>query len=149
MHEVTGIGMTIRDKLTGIGTTTMGGITSNSMRMLERSVDYLWTKQAAHLDNIANAETPGYKVKTVTFEKRFAQQLKAAERHGHTRTKTRRAIENARWDVVEDEEVTRMDENGVNVLEQSLEAVRTAYQMQYTLQAINKDFTTLNTAITG
>ncbi len=137
------------DKLTGIGTTTMGGITSNSMRMLEKSVDYLWAKQAAHLDNIANAETPNYRVKTVTFEKKFETQLKAAERHGHTRTKTRKAIESARWQVEDDDEVTRMDQNGVNVLEQSLEAVRTAYQMQYTLQAINKDFTTLGSAIKG
>ncbi len=137
------------DKLTGIGTTTMGGITSNSMRMLEKSIDYLWAKQAAHLDNIANAETPGYKVKTVSFEKRFQMQLQAAEKHGHTRSKTRRAIEQATWEVEDDDEVTRMDQNGVNVLEQSLEAVRTAYQMQYTFKAISNDFTTLGKAING
>ncbi len=137
------------DKLTGIGTTTMGGITSNSMRMLEKSVDYLWAKQAAHLDNIANAETPGYKVKTVFFEKKFEDKLRAAEKNGHSRAKMRRAIESADWEVDEDSETTRMDDNGVNVLEQSLEAVRTAYQMQYTLQAINNDFTTLGRAING
>lgn len=137
------------DKLTGIGTTTMGGITSNSMRMLEKSVDFLWAKQAAHLDNIANAETPNYRVKTVTFEKKFEDRLKAAERRGHTRARTREAIESAQWQVEDDEEVTRMDQNGVNVLEQSLEAVRTAYQMQYTLQAINNDFSTLGRAING
>ena len=137
------------DKLTGIGTSTMGGITSNSLRMLEKSMDFLWAKQAAHLDNIANAETPGYKVKTVTFEKRFEAKLRDAERRGHTRAKTRAVIEEADWKVHEDEEVTRMDDNGVNVLEQSLEAVRTAYQLQYTMQAINSDFTTLSHAITG
>lgn len=137
------------DKLTGIGTTTMGGITSNSMRMLEKSMDYLWAKQAAHLDNIANAETPNYRVKTVFFEKKFEEKLRLAERNGHTRTKTREAIESSDWEVEEDSEVTRMDDNGVNVLEQSLEAVRTAYQLQYTMQAINNDFTTLGHAITG
>ena len=137
------------DKLTGIGTTTMGGITSNSMRMLEKSMDYLWAKQAAHLDNIANAETPNYRVKTVFFEKKFEEKLRLAERNGHTRAKTREAIESSDWEVEEDNEVTRMDDNGVNVLEQSLEAVRTAYQLQYTMQAINNDFTTLGHAITG
>ncbi len=137
------------DRLTGIGTSTMGGITNNSMRMLEKSMDYLWAKQAAHLDNIANAETPGYKVKTVSFEKSFENRLRAAEYGGHTRAKTRKVIEQSRWEVDEDDEVTRMDENGVNVLEQSLEAVRTAYQMQYTLQAINNDFSTLGRAING
>ena len=137
------------DRLTGIGTTTMGGITSNSMRMMEKSMDYLWAKQAAHLDNIANAETPGYKVKTVSFEKHFENKLRAAETGGHSRARTRRAIETSRWEVEEDSEITRMDENGVNVLEQSLEAVRTAYQLQYTLQAINNDFSTLGRAING
>ena len=137
------------DKLTGIGTGTTSGITNNSTRMMEKSMDYLWAKQAAHLDNIANAETPGYKVKTVSFERKFEQQLKAAERGGHARSKTRSAIEKSRWQVEEDDEVTRMDENGVNVLEQSLEAVRTAYQMQYTMQAISNDFTLLGSAING
>lgn len=137
------------DKLTGIGTTTMGGITSNSVRMLEKSMDYLWVKQAAHLDNISNAETPNYRVKTVTFEKTFENRLRAAERRGHSRARTRRAIEEVKWQVEDDEEVTRMDQNGVNVLEQSLEAVRTAYQLQYTLQAINNDFSTLGIAIRG
>ena len=137
------------DKITGIGTTTMGGITSNSVRMLEKSMDYLWTKQAAHLDNISNAETPNYRVKTVTFEKEFESRLKAAERNGHTRARTRRAIEEVSWQVEDDDEVTRMDQNGVNVLEQALEAVRTAYQLQYTLKAINNDFSTLGRAING
>ena len=137
------------DKLTGIGTTTMGSITSNSMRMLEKSMDYLWAKQAAHLDNISNAETPNYRVKTVTFEKSFESHLRAAERRGHSRAQMRRAIESATWQVEDDEEVTRMDQNGVNALEQMLEAVRTAYQMQYTLQAINNDFSTLGRAING
>ena len=137
------------DKLTGLGTTTMGGITSNSMRMLEKSMDYLWAKQAAHLDNISNAETPNYRLKTVTFEKTVESRLKAAEKRGHSRAQTRRAIEEVSWQVEDDDEVTRMDQNGVNVLEQSLEAVRTAYQMQYTLQAINNDFSTLGIAING
>lgn len=138
------------DKLTGIGTSTMGGITNNSTRMMEKSMDYLWAKQAAHLDNIANAETPGYKVKEVSFEKKFETRLKAAEKHGHTRSKTRKAIEEAGWEVEEREnEATRFDENGVNVLEQSLEAVRTAYQLQYTMKAIDDDLTTLGKAING
>jgi len=127
----------------------MTGITSNSLRMMERSMEFLWTKQAAHLDNISNAETPGYKVKTVTFEERFSQRLKAAEKGGHTRAQTRRIIENARWDVNEDDEITRMDENGVNVMEQSVEAVRTAYQLQYVMQSISSDLGTLGKAING
>lgn len=133
---------------------TVSNMTSNSLRMMERSMDFLWAKQAAHLDNIANAETPGYKVKTVTFEERFLQKLRQAKAeavrlHTNPRTEYRKTIEKTGWSVIEDNEITRMDENGVNVTEQSLEAIRTAYQMQYTLQAISSDLSTLRAAITG
>ena len=40
-------------------------MSSNSFLMLEKSLGYLWTKQAAIADNITNAETPGYKEKGV------------------------------------------------------------------------------------
>ena len=117
-------------------------------------MDFLWAKQAAHLDNVANAETPGYKVKTVTFEERFRSKLlqaraKAVRLETSPRREYRKTIEQTGWTVLEDEETTRMDENGVNVTEQSLEAIRTAYQMQYTLQAISSDLSTLRAAIGG
>ena len=51
---------------------------SNSFLMLERSMNFQWTKQRATLDNIINAETPGYKAKYVTFEDAFRTQLLAA-----------------------------------------------------------------------
>ena len=135
-------------------TSSISSMTSNSLRMMERSMDFLWAKQAAHLDNVANAETPGYKVKTVTFEERFLRKLRQARAEAvrlqtSPRAEYRKAIEKTGWSVMEDDEITRMDENGVNVTEQSLEAIRTAYQMQYTLQAISSDLTTLRAAITG
>ena len=122
-------------------------LTSNSMRMMERSLDYLWAKQTAHMDNISNAETPGYKVKTVSFEELFAAKLHAAARGERAKTMIRHVIEDSRWSVDEDDEITRMDENGVNVLEQLVEASRTAYQLQYTMQSISGDLTILGKAI--
>ena len=135
-------------------TSSISSMTSNSLRMMERSMDFLWAKQAAHLDNVANAETPGYKVKTVTFEERFLRKLRQARAEAvrlqtSPRAEYRKAIEKTGWSVMEDDEITRMDENGVNVTEQSLEAIRTAYQMQYTLQAISSDLSTLRSAIGG
>ncbi len=127
----------------------MRPLTTNSLRMMERSMEFLWAKQAAHLDNIANAETPGYKVKTVTFEERFDTLLRSAGVQVRPRAAIRQVIEDASWKVDDDDEVTRMDENGVNVLEQSLEAVRTAYQLQYVMQSVSNDLSRLNTAITG
>ena len=132
----------------------MTSMTSNSLRMMEKSMDFLWSKQAAHLDNLANAETPGYKVKTVTFEERFRARLRLAQEEAAYAARRpahdyRRIIEETGWKVDEDQESTRMDENGVNATEQALESIRTAYQIQYVMQAISSDLSTLNTAIGG
>lgn len=125
----------------------MISLTSNSLAMMEQSMNFLWAKQAAHLDNIANAETPGYRVKTVTFEVQFNQKLLEAAQERQPRAQMRQVIADADWRVNEDSAFTRLDENGVNITEQSLEAVRTAYQIQYVMQAISNDFTLLGTAI--
>lgn len=129
----------------------MDGLTNNSMRMMERSMEFLWTKQAALLDNIANAETPNYKEKLVTFEESFQEKLEAADmgRNKITKKAMREAIEEASWSVRETGEVTRRDENGVNITEQMTELVRNSYQMQYLYQSINSDLNALRTAIGG
>lgn len=130
----------------------MISLTNNSLRMMERSMDFLWAKQAAILDNISNAETPNYKVKNVTFEESFQHALESADRKREgsgTQPAMRQAIESVSWKVTEPQEVVRMDENGVNVTEQSLEAVRNAYQLQYVYQSISSDLSALRTAITG
>ena len=132
-------------------------LSTNSMKLMEKSMEYLWTKQAAHLDNIANAETPGYKVKTVTFEEQFQQRLDRALREQNKtgqlgklgRKRAAAIIEESKWEVWEDEEITRMDKNGVNITEQMVEMSRTAFQQQYLFQAVTSDITTLRTAITG
>lgn len=129
----------------------MEGITNNSMRMMEKSMEFLWTKQTALLDNIANAETPNYRAKLVTFEEEFQRELEAAD-HGRsklTKKTMREAIENSSWQARELEEVARRDENGVNVTEQMTELVRNAYQMQYVYQSLNSDLAALRTAISG
>lgn len=129
----------------------MEGITNNSMRMMEKSMEFLWAKQTALLDNIANAETPNYRAKLVTFEEEFQRELEGADHGRNKRTKQtmRGAIENASWQVEELPEVARRDENGVNVTEQMTEIVRNAYQMQYVYQSLNSDLAALRTAIGG
>ena len=129
----------------------MEGITNNSMRMMEKSMEFLWAKQTALLDNIANAETPNYRAKLVTFEEEFQRELEGADHGRNKRTKQtmRGAIENAPWQVEELPGVARRDENGVNVTEQMTELVRNAYQMQYVYQSLNSDLAALRTAIGG
>ena len=156
----------------------MDFLTSNSQLLLEKSMEFLWTKQAAILDNIANAETPNYKAKVVTFEDSLRTRLEqrlasaraaalrgesgavgtAALRSGSEAARTagrvstssvRRIIQEAEPYVFEAQEQTRMDDNGVNTTDQMVELIRNAYQQQYVYQAINKHYAILQTAVRG
>lgn len=112
-------------------------------------MDFLWTKQSCILDNIANAETPGYKAKYATFEESLQQAVQAADRANGKTGAFRSAIENAPISVQQAQESTRLDDNGVNVTDQMVELSRNGYQLQYVLDAINSDFSLLRTAIKG
>ena len=144
----------------------MDFLTSNSQLLLEKSMGYLWTKQAAILDNIANAETPNYKAKVVTFEDslriKLEQQLVAGPavmsggESGAARaagraplSSIRKTIQDAEPVVFEAQEQTRMDDNGVNTTDQMVELIRNAYQQQYVYQAINKHYSILRMAMRG
>ena len=65
------------------------------------------------------------------------------------RKAVREVLDGSDFYVTEHQESTRRDENGVNVTEQSVEAVRNAYQMRYVMSAINNDLSLLRTVIRG
>jgi len=127
----------------------MDFLSNNSFLMLEKAMGFLWTKQAAILDNIANAETPNYKAKVVTFEESLKDQLEKARSSSTPNKSVREILEKSEFAVTEQLESTRMDDNGVNVTEQSIEMIRNAYQLQYVMNAINTDLSTLRIAIRG
>lgn len=127
----------------------MGFLTNNSSLMMEKSMNFLWAKQAAILDNIANAETPNYKAKVVTFEESLKEKLEAAKEDMKPGKAVRQVLEESDFFVEEQQEVTRMDDNGVNVTEQSAEMIRNAYQLQYVMQSISSDLSRLRTAVKG
>ncbi|MBD5134318.1 MAG: flagellar biosynthesis protein FlgB [Clostridiales bacterium] len=128
----------------------MDFLTSNSQLLLEKSMGFLWTKQAAILDNIANAETPDYKTKVVTFEDSIRSKLEAAAgRPTGAGKAVRDILEDSELTVFEAQEQTRMDDNGVNVTDQMVEMIRNAYQQQYVYQAVNKHYSILRMAVRG
>ena len=77
------------------------------------------------------------------------EKLEAASSGGSPGKSVRAVLESAEVEVFEPEEVTRMDDNGVNVNEQMVEAVRNAYQLQYVMQSISTDLSVLKMAIRG
>ncbi len=131
------------------GEQTMDFLSSNSMMMLGKSMGYLWTKQAAILDNVANAETPNYKTKVVTFEEKLRDRLESAGRSQTPKKDVRDVLENSEFAVFEAQETTRADDNGVNVTEQTVELARNAYQIQYVQQSISSSLSILRMAVRG
>ncbi len=128
----------------------MDFLSSNSQILMEKSLNFLWAKQAAILDNIANAETPEYKAKVVTFEESVRSQLEqAASKPEGAGKAVREVLEDSGFTVFEAQEQTRMDDNGVNTTDQMVELIRNAYQQQYVYQAINKHYAMLSKAIRG
>ena len=127
----------------------MNSITSTSNLMLERSMDFLWTKQTAILDNIANAETPNYKTKYVVFEESFEQKLREAQAAANPAKAVRRVMEEAEWEVWEANESVRMDENSVNTTEEMVELVRNAFQLQHVYRALSGNIFIMRAAING
>ena len=128
-----------------------GYLFSNSMLMLERAMDFQWTKFNAISDNIVNAETPGYKAKYVTFEEALDSSIRRSIRAGDGRSSAMRSVLSSARPVVHVAENVsmRMDDNGVNVAEQETELIRNTYQMQYTMDAINGKISLLRTLIRG
>ena len=127
----------------------MDFLSSNSMLMMEKSMGFLWTKQAALSDNIANAETPNYKTKVVTFEENLREKLESAVRGRAPRSKVREILNESEFAVVDAPDITRMDDNGVNATEQMVEMVRNAYQLRYVMSSISSDLATLRTSVRG
>ena len=127
----------------------MDFLTSNSMLLMEKSANFLWTKQAAILDNMANVETPNYKAKVVTFEESIRDKLRAAAQNKDARQSVREIIDGSDLYVFEAPEAKRMDDNNVDTTEQMVEMVRNAYQQQYVYNAINKSYSILRMAVRG
>lgn len=125
---------------------------TNSQLLLERAMNFQWTKQCAINDNIVNAETPNYKAKYVTFEEALDASIRSAL-HGSDQRRlssVRSTISRFKPEVqVAQAESMRMDDNGVNVAEQETEAVRNAYQMEYTMDAITRNLSLVRTLIRG
>ena len=65
------------------------------------------------------------------------------------RTSPSRAPPCVRQLLHEAQESVRMDDNGVDIMEQSVELARNGYQLQYVMSAISGELSLLRTAIRG
>jgi len=135
----------------------MDWLTSNSMRMIEKSLDYTWRKQRIIAENIANNETPGYKAKYITFEEAFQRNLAAATgslTSGNAAAGRKSRIQKAIGETgftyhTSTAETTRLDGNNVNTDVETAELARTQLQYEYLVKQMSDQFTRLRIVIEG
>lgn len=124
----------------------MNGIFGNALALSEHSLDSLWARQRVTLDNIANADTPGYKARYVTFEDELRKRLTAVR--GGTSQQAGRAIGGSRYYIHNTrDESARMDGNNVNVDVEHVELARATLQYQFEINALNGDISRLRTVL--
>ena len=126
----------------------MSQIYGNGVALTEKVLDYLWQRQTVSLNNIANVDTPGFKSQYITFEDALKKRVEDANKAKKSPRRTvYRAINNTRsrlnttWN-----ESSRLDGNNVDVDQEQVEIVRTAYEYQHILNSFNNDITRLRSA---
>ena len=120
----------------------------NGLLLGEKTLDSLWMRQNLTMNNIANVDTPGFKSQYMTFENELAQKIRSALTVQKASMKNvARGIENMRPSVHTTlNESTRLDENNVDMDQEQVELVRTAYEYQFMLSSVSSDLSRLRSA---
>lgn len=126
----------------------MSEMYGNGLALTEKVLDFLWQRQTVSLNNVANVDTPGFKSQYITFEEELgnriseANKIKRSSRHTvYEAIGDARSWLNTTWD-----ESSRLDGNNVDMDQEQVEIVRSAYEYQYMLNSLNNDITRLKSA---
>jgi len=134
----------LKDKRKFLGGTGMSGIYGNGVSLTEKMLDYLWTRETVTLNNIANVDTPGFKSQYITFEDELSRRLSEASASGSPREAVAQAIDSSRLRIhTTRSETTRLDGNNVDMDQEQVQLVRTAYEYQYMLNSLSNDISRL------
>lgn len=125
----------------------ISGIYGNGVALEEKVLDYLWLRQNVTLHNIANNETPEFKSQYLTFEESMADKIKNASAGQASAAGVRQAIQSSRPALhVTQTESTRLDGNNVDMSQEQIDLVRTAYEYQYLANSITNELNRLKNA---
>ena len=126
----------------------MSEIYGNGVALTEKVLDFLWQRQTVSLNNVANVDTPGFKSQYITFEEELGKRISdAGKAHRSSRRSVYEAIGDTRsWLNTTWDESSRLDGNNVDMDQEQVEIVRTAYEYQYMLNSINNDINRLKSA---
>lgn len=124
-----------------------------SVDLLKKGMDVSWLRQEVIGNNIANADTVGFKTSEVDFEDTFSNALKGAG-VSLTTTNPRHIplgasnIEEVKPEVTTDDDTAlRYDENNVDVEQEMAEMAKNTIEYYALVGKANSEFQKLNTAI--
>lgn len=127
----------------------------SSADLLQKGLEASWARNSVIRNNIANAETPGFKTSDVEFESIMAEALSG---NGFTGKKTRDKhidiggsadIESISYRIVTDEDTSmRMDENNVDIEAENAKLAQNSIQYNTIMSKLNSELRRLRLAIT-
>ncbi len=120
----------------------------NGLALTEKVLDFLWQRQIVSLNNVANVDTPGFKSQYITFEEELGKRITEANKG---RRSARQSVYDAigasqSWLNTTWDEYSRLDGNNVDMDQEQVEIVRSAYEYQYMLNSFNNDINRLKSA---
>ena len=126
----------------------MSEIYGNGVALTEKVLDFLWQRQIVSLNNVANVDTPGFKSQYITFEEELGKRITEANKG---RRSARQSVYDAigasqSWLNTTWDESSRLDGNNVDMDQEQVEIVRSAYEYQYMLNSFNNDINRLKSA---
>jgi len=126
----------------------MSEMYGNGVALTEKVLDFLWQRQRVSLNNVANVDTPGFKSQYITFEEELGNRISEANKNKRSARQTvYQAINNSRsWLNTTWDESSRLDGNNVDMDQEQVEIVRSAYEYQYILNSLNNDIARLKSA---
>ncbi len=126
----------------------MDSIFNSNFDTLKTALDVQLKRQELHAENIANAETPGYKKKYVAFEE-YLQQSKMKLRMNTTDEKHLSSSPNTvqAKQITQDNTSITNDENNVDIEMETTEMVKDALRYQVLSRLMSANIDRYNTVI--
>lgn len=123
-------------------------------KYLEKGLDASWTRHQVILNNIANADTPGFKSSHVEFEDAFKEALEQGDfearktRPGHMDIGAS-SVDDVPVQIVQDTNTTmRMDGNNVDIDNEMTELAKNNIYYDTLVQKLTSEYNRLKMAIT-
>ena len=133
----------------------MGATCFKPSTTLVRGLDATWLRNEVISNNIANVDTPGFKVSEVEFEDVLVAAVSNSElglkttREGHIKT-TADSISDVEPTVVTSWNTSyTADENNVDIESEMVDLAKNSLEYYTLVSKLNSEFRKLNTAISG